>query len=555
MSQNQAKGAIVATANDLFGREWKVFENNKPVDKNTLPASSNVKRIEPYVEAISSITEQVLCSNDSTIVYSNDGSALSGVGNFAVQSISIDGKQRALPTMGIFTESRESQADLQKTTLCILSASTGNKYTVKEILEHVQFIMTDSTAHNIGVIQKVCEDFESLHVPNSLVCNIHPLMMFQRQVKKVFQIIHDAIGNAKIKECFLVDVEFHYESFIVKAITCLSSFINKDFSAKPWKRQSHFESFISPKKNESLSLKDHRFNRLFECCTSVLYHLDDIKSYLDQFQNIINGVSILNRSFLDMEILKPILCSASLMGIHVTKPLMNIIQHNDTTHSKLMKIFQDLYGDLVNTPASNYLQTKKCAGTFANQDLFEKCLPKDCIKESIDECITQYRQYIEQLVDMFIKNFSEGLSQQKGAIFGFGPDAEKGTVNLLKIATVSESEMEKLDKVPVHNLGEERSIGFVNFELHIRGRQNLECVSKKMVLNKSSDILQKMDKTRLYMFRKPSEDIKEIRLEWNEKMKQYQQQGYSQKEALNMKEEKSKLKDLVFEISKSTWSF
>ena len=127
MSQTQAEGAIVATANDLFGRQWKVFESNKPVDKNTLPASSNVKRIEPYVEAmvLSSITEQIMCSNDSTIVYSNDGSALSGVGNFVVQSISIDGKQRALPTMGIFTESRESLADLHKTTLYFVRASTG----------------------------------------------------------------------------------------------------------------------------------------------------------------------------------------------------------------------------------------------------------------------------------------------------------------------------------------------------------------------------------------------------------------------------------------------
>ena len=145
-----------------------------------------------------------MCSSDSTIVYSNDGSALNGVGNFVVQSISIDGKQRALLTMGIFTESRESLAELQKTTLRILSASTGYtcKYSEKEILEQIQFIMTDSTAHNIGVIQKVCECLESKPVPKSLVCNIHPLMMFQRQVKKVFQIIHDAIGNAKIKECF-----------------------------------------------------------------------------------------------------------------------------------------------------------------------------------------------------------------------------------------------------------------------------------------------------------------------------------------------------------------
>ena len=110
----------------------------------------------------------------------------------------------------------------------------------------------------------------------------------------------------------------------------VSSFINKDFSAKLWNRQSHFESFITPKKNKSLSLKDHRFNQIFECCTSLVYHLDDIKSYLDQFQNIINGVSILNRAFLDMEILKPILCAASLMGIHITKPLMLIIRDNDT---------------------------------------------------------------------------------------------------------------------------------------------------------------------------------------------------------------------------------
>ena len=160
------------------------------------------------------------------------------------------------------------------------------------------------------------------------------------------------LAMRKSRNGFLVDLEFHNESFIVKAITCLSSFINKDFSAKPWKRQSHFESFIARKKNESLSLQDHRFNRLFECCTSLIYHLDDIKSYLDKFQNIINGVSILNRSFLDMEILKPILCAASLMGFHVTKPLM-IIQDKDKTHSKL-KVFQDLYV-FVSTPAANYL--------------------------------------------------------------------------------------------------------------------------------------------------------------------------------------------------------
>jgi len=67
-----------------------------------------------------------------------------------------------------------------------------------------------------------------------------------------------------------------------------------------------------------------------------------------------------------------------------------------------------------------------------------------------------------------------------------------------------------------------------------------------MVLNKSSDLLQNIDKGKLHMFRNPSEEIKEIRLQWNDKIKLYKQQGYSQKEALNLKEEQSKLKDLDF---------
>ena len=50
----------------------------------------------------------------------------------------------------------------------------------------------------------------------------------------MFQDIHDGLGHAKIKDCFLVNIDFKNQSFIVKALKCLSSFINKDFSAKPY---------------------------------------------------------------------------------------------------------------------------------------------------------------------------------------------------------------------------------------------------------------------------------------------------------------------------------
>ena len=81
-------------------------------------------------------------------------------------------------------------------------------------------------------------------------------MLFQRKIKELCQKVHDQLGSMKLADCFLVDIDFRNESFVVKAIKCLTNFINSDFSAKPWNRSSHFEEFIKPKENMSLSLKD-----------------------------------------------------------------------------------------------------------------------------------------------------------------------------------------------------------------------------------------------------------------------------------------------------------
>ena len=72
---------------------------------NTLPASCNIKRLDSYVEAIiiCLITKKMMICNNSTIVYFNDGSRMSRVGNFVVQSVTINGKQQTLLTMSIFT--------------------------------------------------------------------------------------------------------------------------------------------------------------------------------------------------------------------------------------------------------------------------------------------------------------------------------------------------------------------------------------------------------------------------------------------------------------------
>ena len=202
--------------------------------------------------------------------------------------------------------------------------------------------MTDSTAHNIGVTEMVCDelDINDADRPDTLLCNIHPLMLFQNKMKEFYGGIQQSFGTKKLDECFTVDIDFKDENFVLKAIKCLTNFINKENNAKPWNRHSHFSKFISPKKNEAISLKDHRFNRLNDCCLVILYHFDDISEYLTKFENVTNNMAILDRSFVEMgEVLKPIFIATALLGHHILRPFQGLLVDVDTTYETLLEVF------------------------------------------------------------------------------------------------------------------------------------------------------------------------------------------------------------------------
>ena len=432
----------------------------------------------------------------------------------------------------------------------MLAAATGWRYTDTDIVEKIDFVMTDSTAHNLGVIEQVCEELEVETIPDSLVCHVHPMMMFQRKVKGVWQEIHDAFGTNVIKDCFITEVDFRNESFIYKAITCLCSFINNEYSSKPWNQQQHFDVFISPKKNESLSLKDDRFNRVFDCCVNILYHLDDIKNYLDAYPNILNGVAILDRIFLDMELLKPIFCSAALIGIHFTTPYLSLLLDTTTKYDTLISAFPTIYNDLSKPISDELLQTEKRVVNFVDDKRFKSSLPKECLRECVKNSALQYKKEVINLMEIILPRLAEGFSEQRGAIFGFGPHAEEDTGTLLKISSITdETKRRKLNNTAVHNLNEERSVGFINYEVQIRGKQCLESASKMMVINKSSDLLQNADPKEMKQFRKPAQEIKEIKMQWKQMVQAHQAEAYSEKENACLKEESTKY-DLLEKLKK-----
>ena len=100
----------------------------------------------------------------------------------------------------------------------------------------------------LKVIEMVCKELEVNNVPKTLLCNIHPLMMFQSKLKEFFNEVQIYLGTKKLDECFKVNIDFKDEHFILKLIKCLTHFVYKENSAKPWNRYSHFSHFIAPKK-------------------------------------------------------------------------------------------------------------------------------------------------------------------------------------------------------------------------------------------------------------------------------------------------------------------
>ena len=58
---------------------------------------------------------------------------------------------------------------------------------------------------------------------------------------------HNSLRKQKISDCFMIGIEFQNESFVLKAIKCLSDFINQEYSTKPWNHCNHFEEFIATK--------------------------------------------------------------------------------------------------------------------------------------------------------------------------------------------------------------------------------------------------------------------------------------------------------------------
>ena len=120
--------------------------------------------------------------------------------------------------------------------------------------------MTDGTAHNLEVDEKVAEHLGSEHVPEHLLCQVHPALMFSRKLQSFWGEVDNAIGPDKIFAGFSVSLSDQQVSVTQQWMDCVTRLVTHDFDQKPWNRASDFDLFISPLSNPAKRLIKERFN-------------------------------------------------------------------------------------------------------------------------------------------------------------------------------------------------------------------------------------------------------------------------------------------------------
>ena len=85
----------------------------------------------------------------------------------------------------------------------------------------------------------------------------------------------------------------------------------------------------------------------------------------------------------------------------------------------------------------------------------------------------------------------------------------------------------------MHNLGEVRSVGSINNEIRIRGKRNLESASRKLVLNKSFDLIEASNAEEFLKFQKQAKGINELKRSWLDKMREEENESHATKDAVN----------------------
>lgn len=131
---------------------------------------------------------------------------------------------------------------------------------------------------------------------------------------------------------------------------------------------------------------------------------------------------------------------------------------------------------------------------FISAEIFNRSLPKQpYLLRSLTQSILKYH-FKEKIICIALGMFAEGFFQQKGSIFGFGPNT-----------SIPRNLSRFFDE---HNISEEQNVGSFSYVCTIKsGSKHLQSTPRKVVLKSSFYILDKGKPVEFRKYRRQSIEI------------------------------------------------
>ena len=247
---SEASSALIKVSNNLFGRHWKMLEEEESsFDLNTLPHPRNMRYVDELIEAksLACISKEIEEASQAgrMITHATDSTTKRGVGQFAVAGIHIgQNVPFPLPLIPVSGESTKDIADQCSLMFQILAAVSDKSE--KEIYEQVDAHMTDSTEHNKGFAEIMKDMYNLDTAAGQLFCGTHTTLGFSSAMNKQLALVERDMTLEVIFQNFMVDLDFDskHGSVAGQALDCILQLVAPEFQHKPWNYNKQFAMYL-----------------------------------------------------------------------------------------------------------------------------------------------------------------------------------------------------------------------------------------------------------------------------------------------------------------------
>ena len=248
------------------------------------------------------------------------------------------------------------------------------------------------------------------------------------------------------------------------------------------------------------------------------------------------------RSFQSLDYVRVLAAVAVLLGQHLVEPFISLTSSSKTRYEKLVVAFPQLYTDLTCTAPEKLLDLSKPAFSFISEERWKHCSYKQELLIPVKVVVEENRQEVMKVMKLMLSKLAAGWERQRGDMFEFGPNANPEASN-----KVSEMDQQALASAPINNIDAERQVGWVNYELAIRGKKELAAASRSHVKGKAAHLVKGEEVGREFKKMTSSTGaFTSLIREWEDKQQKLKEDGLDNKGVANVAMEKQRNNDLAF---------